>query len=352
MADGCKEQSELTVGKIAEQLVAEVFGNGDLLVTGINSLEEACESEMSFVTSDKHAGKCKESKAGSVIVKQKIEGLSKTQLVVENVDAALIKALSIFAPKLTPISGIHPTAVIDEGVVIGEGVAIGAGAYIARNVKIGASSVIAANCSVGENTVIGENTRLDSSVVVYHNCTIGNNCIILANTTIGSTGFGYSFIDGAHQLIPHNGGVIIEDYVEIGANTSVDRAKFGNTIIGARTKIDNLVQISHNCVIGKSCLLAGQVAIAGSSKLGNGVVVAGRAGVSDHINVGDGSIICALTVLFKDIGPGQVVSGDPPCEMNEALRIKASMKRLPKMGKDLKTLAEKVKKLEAAEDNK
>ncbi len=347
-----KRQSGLTVSELAEHLGAELIGEGTESITAVNSLDRACGSEVSFISSDKYSEKCGTSTAGAVIVAKRIEGVSVTQLVVENVDAALIKTLNLLAPKLTAAAGIHPTAVVEQSAQIGKDAAIGPGAYIGHNAKIGAGSMISAGCCVGENSMIGENSRLGCNAVIHHNCSIGNNCVIQANSTIGSTGFGYSLIDGAHQLIPHNGGVIIEDCVDIGANCCVDRAKFGNTVIGAGTKIDNLVQIAHNCVIGKCCLIIAQVAMAGSSTLGNGVVLAGHAGVASHCKVGDGAIVGAKSATLKDVAPGQVVSGMPARDIKEIMREKAAVKRLPKMAKQLKEIAKKVKELETAKDNK
>ncbi len=187
--------------------------------------------------------------------------------------------------------------------------------------------------------------------MVYHNCSIGNNCIIGANSTIGATGFGYYFIDGQHQQIPHTGSVLIEDCVEIGANTCIDRAKFGNTIIGAGTKIDNLVQIAHNVVIGKCCLIIAQAGIAGSSKLGNGVVLAGQVGIKDHITIGDGAQIGAQAGVINDIGPSKQVVGSPAINIKEFFRQVLLKQKLPEMNKQLKQLIKRVEELEAAKNN-
>ncbi|NIA16847.1 MAG: UDP-3-O-(3-hydroxymyristoyl)glucosamine N-acyltransferase, partial [Planctomycetes bacterium] len=164
--------------------------------------------------------------------------------------------------------------------------------------------------------------------------------------------FGYSFIDGQHRLIPHIGGVIIEDFVEIGANSCVDRAKFGNTIIGAGTKIDNLVQIGHNVVVGKCCLFAAHVAIAGSCEIGNGVVLAGQAGIKDHIKIGDGVVVGAQAGVITDIAPGRHILGSPAIDDKEIKRIVLTTMKLPQMAKQLKKLVKKVERLEAAENNK
>jgi UDP-3-O-[3-hydroxymyristoyl] glucosamine N-acyltransferase len=287
-----------------------------------------------------------DSQAAAVIVSEKLEGVDIVQLVVENVDAALITALHLFAPKLTPMEGIHPTAVIEDSAVLGSGVAVGCHAYIGHNVRIGEGTIISTGCVVGESTTIGSHCRLDGNVVVYHNCRIGDSCVIQANTTIGSTGFGYSFIDGEHRLIPHNGGVVIGDCVEIGANSCVDRAKFGNTIIGAGSKIDNLVQIAHNVVIGKCCVVAGQVGLSGSCVLGDGVVIGGQAGMADHLSIGAGAMVGGRGGVMGDIPAGAKVMGLPAIDMREQLRIFALQRRLPDMARQLREVAAAVEKLE------
>ena len=325
---------------------AELHGDDGVSIRGVNAIECAGTDDVCFVTLPRHARLLADSEAAAVIVSEKLEGVEIVQLVVGNVDAALITALHLFAPKLTPMEGIHPTATIEDGAVLGSGVAVGCHAYIGHNVRIGEGTIISAGCVVGENTAIGSHCRLDGNVVVYHNCRIGDACIIQANTTIGSTGFGYSFIEGEHRLVPHNGGVVIEDCVEIGANNCIDRAKFGNTIIGAGTKIDNMVQIAHNVVIGKCCVVAGQVGISGSCVLGDGVVLAGQVGLGDHVNIGAGAMVGAGAGVMRDVPAGAKVVGYPASEVNLQLRIWALQRRLPDMARQLREVVAAVKKLD------
>jgi UDP-3-O-[3-hydroxymyristoyl] glucosamine N-acyltransferase len=347
---------KLTVAELAERIGARLVAGPNEAkqqITAIGPVETAGESDVAFVADDKYIAGLGKSRAAAVIVGTYLEGVAKPQLVVKNVSAALIEALNVFAPELKrPAEGIDPTAKIGEKVEIGKGVSVGPWVVIDDGVKIGQDSVIASACKIGQNSRVGRNCRLDSNVVVYHNCCLGNNVVVQANTTIGSTGFGYAFLDGAHRLIPHNGGVVIEDSVEIGANCCIDRAKFGNTIIGAGTKIDNLVQVGHNVVIGKCCLIAGQVGIAGSCKLGDGVVLGGQAGLADNIVIGDGTMVGGGAGVISDVAPGQQVSGTPAIDRTEALRATALMRRLPKMAEQLKQLVKRVEKLEAAEDHK
>ncbi|MHC4084510.1 MAG: UDP-3-O-(3-hydroxymyristoyl)glucosamine N-acyltransferase [Planctomycetota bacterium] len=356
---------KLTVSQLAERLGAELAGGGSGQISAVGSIETARENEVAFVRGSKEnpvhfgtdaGGKylsaIKQSLAGAVITGMRIEELDKPQLIVQNVNAALIEALNIFAPKLKPLAeGIDPSAQVSDSAKIANSTAIGASVAIEDGAEIGANSVIAGGCKIGENSTVGKDCRLDSNVVVYHNCHIGNNVVIQANTTIGSTGFGYSFIEGSHKLIPHNGGVVIEDFVEIGANCCIDRAKFGNTIIGAGTKIDNLVQIAHNVVIGKNCLIAGLVGISGSCKLGDGVVLAGQVGLADNIEIGDNVKVGAQAGVMNNLGTGEKVLGSPAINSKDALQIMILTKRLPKHVKQLKQLCKRVDKLEAAKDD-
>jgi UDP-3-O-[3-hydroxymyristoyl] glucosamine N-acyltransferase len=341
----------LSLSEFAEKLGARLVGDGSKPISGINTIRDADEHQVCFLTSSKHLKELQQTKAAAVIVAEAVEACPTAQVVVDDANRGLITAQEIFAPKLKKWEGIHPTAVIDPDAVIDPTAAVGPHATIAAGVQIGAHSIIGAGCSIGENTCIGSHTRLDSNVVVYHNCRIGDACIIQANSTIGATGFGYSYIDGQHRLIPHNGGVIIEDGVEIGANSCVDRAKFGNTVVGAGTKIDNLVMIAHNVQIGKLCLLAGQVGIAGSTKIGNGVVLAGQSGVTDNVTIGDGVVITAKSVAMSDIPAGQTVMGRRAQPINDELRCAGIYQRLPELSKQVKELAKKVEKLDAAKDD-
>jgi UDP-3-O-[3-hydroxymyristoyl] glucosamine N-acyltransferase len=336
----------LTIAQLAERLGADLVGNTEDVgkqISAVGTVDAACDSEITFVADDKHKAAASQSSAAAVIVSERIDGLDKPQLIVKNVNEALIETLRIFAPVLkTPSEGVDPTAKVAKNTKIAEGVSIGPCAVIDDGVEIGKNCIIGSGCKIGENSKLGNNCRLDSNVVIYHNCRLGNNIIIQANSSIGSTGFGYSFIDGEHKLIPHNGGVVIEDFVEIGANCCIDRAKFGNTIIGAGTKIDNLVQIAHNVIIGKCCLIAAFAGISGSCKLGDGVVLAGQVGLADNIEIGDGTMVPA----------GQKLAWTPAIERNKAVRIVSLLLRMPEFNKQLKELSNRIESLEAAEDDK
>ena len=345
----------LTIAQLAERLGAELTGAveaRDREITSIQPVAAAGAADVTFVSDRRHEAAAKTCSAAAVLVAQPIEGVTVPQLVVENVDAAVIAVLEHFAPRLKgQAEGVDPTARLGAGVQLGAGVSVGPYVVIEDNVQIGPNTCIGSGCYLGEGSTIGAACRLYSHVVVYHQCTIGSHVVIQANSTIGSVGFGYAFLDGAHRLQPHIGSVVLEDFVEIGANTCVDRAKFGNTIIGAGTKIDNLVQIGHNVVIGKCCLLASQSGVAGSSRLGDGVVLAGQAGLADNIEIGDGAMIGAQGGVMGNVPAGAKLAWTPAVDVKEAARTLAYLFRLPKLAQQLKRLTAKVEELEAAKDH-
>ncbi len=339
-----------TTAQIAEKIGARLEGDSSVEIKSIGPVEAACETDITFVVDDRRLAALTKSKAAAAIVNKLVDDFRGAQLIVKDVNAALIETLKLFAPKLKPAArGVHPSSVIGRNVEIAESASVGPNVTIADNVHIEDNCVLAAGVRVGENSIIGHDSRLDSNVVVYHNCRIGRGVIIQANTTIGSTGFGYAQVNGRAMLIPHIGGVIIEDFVEIGANCCIDRAKFGNTVIGAGTKIDNLVQIAHNVVIGKCCLIIGQVGIAGSSRLGDGVILAGQVGLVDNVTVGDGAVVGAQAGVMRDVPAGKKVLGSPAIDYAEKLRQITITQRLPEQ---LKELTKRVNALEAAADDK
>jgi UDP-3-O-[3-hydroxymyristoyl] glucosamine N-acyltransferase len=344
-------QKKYTVSQLAEIAGAQLVGNGTGEICRAAPFESATPDSITFVSDEKLLENIAVCKAGAVIVSKKIE-TDIPLLIVKNVEKALIAVLKEFMPKISaPQPGVHKTAIVEQGAVIAPTASIGEFVCVRKGVVIGERTIISAGCKIGENSVLGDDCRIDDNVVIYHNCRIGNNCIISANSVIGAMGFGYYFFDGGHQLIPHLGGVLIEDCVEIGAHTCVDRAKFGNTIIGAGTKIDNLVQIAHNVVIGKCCLIISQVGISGSTKLGNGVVLAGQVGIADHITIDDGAQIGAQAGVMNNIPAGKRVLGAPAIDVKDFARQVFMTRKLPEMNKQLKQLVKRIEILEAAANN-
>ncbi len=340
--------------KIAERLQGEFLGSEDKELSSVKDIKSAEREDLTFITGhNKYLESLRKSNAGAVLTSKQINDLAMPQIVVKDVNKALIEAMHIFAPELKkPQPGIDETAKVSENANIGEGCSIGPFTIIWDGAEIGENTVISGGCTVGENTKIGNHCRIDDNVVIYHNCILGNNINIKANSTIGGDGFGYEYIEGAHRHIPHNGNVVIEDFVDIGSGTCIDRAKFGSTIIGAGTKIDNLVQIGHNAKIGKLCLIVGQAGIAGSTEVGNGVVLGGQSGLIDNIKIADKAIICAGSIAYGDVNAGEVVAGTPAIDRMEHLRSSGLLRKLPEMKKDLKKALKRIERLETSENNK
>lgn len=336
-----------TVGQIAELIGGRVAGDANASVDRVCGLENSGPGALTFVTSERHIGLLEKQRPTAVICGRAIPGSPTTLVIMENVQAGLIAALGMFAPRRIVRAGIHPSATVDPTAVLGSRVSVGAGAVIGPGAAVGDDSEIGPGCVIGQDSTVGRRCRLDPNVVVYPRCQIGNDCILQANTTIGSTGFGYYFVEGAHRLIPHIGGVILEDFVEIGANCCVDRAKFGNTVIGAGTMIDNLVQIAHNVVIGKCCLIAAMSALAGSARLEDGVVLAGKAGVGNHVTIGSQAVVGGQTAAFKDVEAGHKVLGFPAIDQKTYWSNYRALMRLPQTMQLIGELKERVARLEA-----
>ena len=343
----------MTLPELAGRLHATLVpADAQGTVTGVGPLDAAGSDQLTFATHERYRAAARTCRAAAILVTKPIEEVRTPQLVVESVDAALIEALLLFAPVLRPATeGIDPTARVSPKAQVGRHVSIGPYVVLEEGVRIGDHTEIGAGCTIGQDVQIGGHTRLDANVVIYHGCRIGSHVIIQANSTIGSVGFGYALIDGVPRLIPHNGGVIIEDFVEIGANCCIDRAKFTNTIVGAGTKLDNLVQVGHNVVIGRCCLISSQVGIGGSSRVGDGVVLGGQVGLADNLLIGDRATIGPQSGVMRDVKAGDKRLLTPDVEMGEAWRVIAEIQRLPRTARQLKELTKRVERLEAPEND-
>lgn len=314
-------------------LKGEIAGQTSVLITAAEQLEKAAANEITFIGNHKYEKLWTTSRASIAVVNKNIgiePGANRAFIKVENADLAMSQVLTLFAPPHPILDvDIHKSAIVDETAVIEHGVKIGANCYIGPNVKISADSIIYPNVTIFDNSQIGTNTVIWSGTVIRERTIIGNNCILHPNSTIGADGFGFR-ADPEKGLVkmPQIGHVIIGNNVEIGANSCVDRGKFSATIIGDGCKIDNLVQIGHNSVLGKHCILAGNVGIAGSVYIGNGVVIGGSASIKDHITIGDGAKIGAGSGVITNIPAGQVVLGYPAIESRTTLKQWAILKRL------------------------
>ena len=301
-----------------------MYGNANAKVNDVAPIEQAEAHHLSFITDEKYLPCLETAKAGVILITRSIvegkiafpEGEGKAGgavILVENARGAMGQLLQMVSKAMFPAKqGIEQPSFISEGVVIPENAYVGAFAYIGKNVHLGAGVQIYPNVYIGDNVTIGEGTILYAGVKVYANCKIGNACVLHAGVVIGGDGFGFEpDAQGVNQKIPQIGNVIIEDDVEIGANTTVDRAMMGSTIIRKNVKIDNLVQVAHNVEVGESTFLCAQVGIAGSTKVGKHCILAGQVGVAGHIEVADNCIFGAQTGIAGSIKKPGMYMGSP-----------------------------------------
>jgi UDP-3-O-[3-hydroxymyristoyl] glucosamine N-acyltransferase len=336
-----------TVRSLAEFVGGEVVGDGAaIVVTGISDLRSAQADQVSFFANAKYEADARASRAAAILVSPKdAPRFSFTRIVVDSPSGAFGKISALFAPP--PVQdepGIHPTAIVAPDAVLGEGVSVGPHAVISAGVRVGARCVIGANSFIGEKTTIGDDTRIYPLVTVRERSVIGARVILHSGAVIGSDGFGYDFDpkSGRHVKIAHTGYVQIDDDVEIGANSTLDRGRFGRTHIGEGVKIDNLVQIAHNVTIGAHSIIVSQTGISGSTSLGRYVTLAGQVGLAGHLNVGDRATITAQSGLNKDVPAGAVLAGHHALPIRESLKLEALTRKLPQLMERLKALEERV----------
>jgi len=328
----------LTVEELAQRVEGALEGNGDALILGASSIEEAEFGDIVFAENARRLSEAEKSRASAIIAFLDATTPDKPLIKVDNPRHAFAKILELFAPRLNAQPGIHPTAILGQNVQLGEGVSIGPRVIIGDHTRIGDRTTLLASVCVGENCQIGQDCVLYPNVTLYPGSILRNRVIVHSGTVLGADGFGYMRIGDHCYKIPQIGVVEIEDDVEIGANCTIDRAKTGSTIIGARTKIDNLVHIAHNVKVGPDCIIVAQVGVAGSSQLGRGVTLAGQAGIKDHVTIGDGAVVLAQAGLFGDVAPGEVVSGYPARPHRERLRQDAAAANLPEYVKRIRAL--------------
>lgn len=327
---------EFTVQELAALVGGQFASEADALtkIHGAAAIADAGEGQVTFFGNAKYLAQLKTSRATAALVPVDFsEPISAIPIRVENPSLAFATLLEKFAP--APIRfapGVHPTAVIGRDVVLGENVSIQPFVVLEDGVQIGANTVVGAHGYVGHEVRIGADCQLAPRVTIGARCVIGNRVVLHPGVVIGADGFGFEFAAGRHVKIPQTGHVQVDDDVEIGGNTTVDRARFGRTWIGEGTKIDNLVQIAHNVVTGKHCIIVSQVGISGSTKLGNYVTLAGQVGVVGHIEVGDQVVVGAKGGVSKSVPPKQLMWGSPIAgPIREAREQAAAVRRLPKL---------------------
>jgi UDP-3-O-[3-hydroxymyristoyl] glucosamine N-acyltransferase len=349
------EPQEHTVASLARQCRGRVAdaSRADTAIRRVAFIDEATPDAVTWITEGKFAKALAATKAGAVIGTQAVLGDDPRGIIVADPEAAIAQILELFdVPQERPAPGVHPTAVVHPEASLAKDVAVGALAVIHKGVSLGEGAIIHEGVSIGRDVKIGRQSIIYDRCVIYDRCEIGNNVIIHAGAVIGADGFGYIFRDGRHRKVPQIGTVVIEDDVEIGANTCIDRAKLGATRIGRGSKIDNLVMIAHNVRLGPLCLLAGQVGLSGSVRLGTGVAMGGQAGVTDGVHVGDAARIGAKSAAIGDIGGGEIVWGIPARDHKTVLRDQARVRKLHELFEHVARLEQRVAELEAAADHR
>ena len=338
---------EFSAQQIAMLLGGKIIGDGNRKVWDVGSIESAKEGQLTFLCDAKYLPYLSSTGASVVLMTDSIafEGNTNATLIrVENARAAMGQLLALVAKAMNPAKqGVEQPSYVSEGVAVPEDAYIGAFAYIGKNVQLGKGVQIYPHVYIGDNVRIGDNTILYSGVKVYYNCVVGNDCILHAGVVVGGDGFGFEpDVKGVNQKLPQIGNVIIEDDVEIGANTTVDRAMMGSTIIRRNAKIDNLVQVAHNVEVGESTFLCSQVGIAGSSKIGAHCILAGQVGVAGHLEIADNCVFGAQSGIPSSVRKAGMYQGSPIIDAMNWRRSVVGFKQLPDLMKKLQELEKKV----------
>ena len=335
-----------TLREIADLIDGVLLGDGDIEITGVTNIEDAAATDIAFAVAP-HLDKAAQSLAAAVIIPSAITEFGKPAIRVENPRVAFVSLLQLFTPQIAVEPGVHAAAVVGKDVSIGENVSIMAYAVIADNVKIGNNTIVYPHTYIGNNVTIGSGSLIYPNVTVNEGCHIGNQVIIHSGAVIGSDGFGFITVGGRHQKVPQVGNVLIEDDVEIGANVTIDRATTGSTIVKRGTKIDNLVHLAHNVVIGENCFLVAQTGIAGSVKVGNNVTFAGQSGSAGHLTIGDNCVFAARSAPISDVPSGSFYAGFPARPHREWLRSEASTNKMPDLIKKVRDLEKRLAAIES-----
>lgn len=338
---------EFSAQQIAMLLGGKIIGDGNRKVSDVGSIESAKEGQLTFLCDAKYLPYLSSTGASVVLMTDSIafEGETNATLIrVENARAAMGQLLALVAKAMNPAKqGVEQPSYVSEGVAVPEDAYIGAFAYVGKNVQLGEGVQIYPHVYIGDNVRIGDNTILYSGVKVYYNCVVGSDCILHAGVVVGSDGFGFEpDAKGVNQKLPQIGNVIIEDDVEIGANTTVDRAMMGSTIIRRNAKIDNLVQVAHNVEVGESTFLCSQVGIAGSSKIGAHCILAGQVGVAGHLEIADNCVFGAQSGIPSSVRKAGMYQGSPIIDAMNWRRSVVGFKQLPDLMKKLQELEKKV----------
>jgi UDP-3-O-[3-hydroxymyristoyl] glucosamine N-acyltransferase len=335
----------MTVSEIAVLVGGEVRGDPDRSVQCVATLEDATPEALSFIATAKYLPYLQATRAGAVLISAPwVDSVPEAcaAVVVRDPHRALRTVLMELHRSKGPSPGIHPTAIIPESVQMGAEIVIGPHVVVGEGVRVGSHARIGAHCVIGADCRLGDGVILHPQVTLYDGVKIGDRVIVQSGTRIGSDGFGYIWEGGRHLKVPQVGGCVIEDDVEIGANVTIDRGSIGDTVVGAGSKIDNLVHVGHNVRVGRNVLLVAQAGIAGSSRVGDGAVLGGQVGIAGHLTIGSGAKLAGQAGVISDVPAGATFSGYPARPHREALRAQAATFKLPDVLRRLKRLEEKL----------
>jgi UDP-3-O-[3-hydroxymyristoyl] glucosamine N-acyltransferase len=337
----------VTLTELAQRLGCRLEGDGEVEVVRVAGIEDAQPGDITFLANAKYASKLATTRASAVIADETVNGAPCPVLRTREPYLAFAEAVALLTPRRRPASGISALAAVDPTAVVGPDVTVGPFTTIGPRARIGGGTAIESHVAVGEGAIIGADCLVQSHAAIRNDVVIGDRVVILDGAVIGSDGFGFARrSDGTHRKIPQVGRVVIEDDVEIGANSTVDRPAVGETRIAAGTKIDNLVQVAHGVKIGRNVLLAAQVGIAGSTILEDDVMMAGQSGATGHIRLGRGAIVGAKSAVTKDIEPGQHVAGVPAVDVAEWRESVVLIRKLPELRKLVAALESRLAELE------
>jgi UDP-3-O-[3-hydroxymyristoyl] glucosamine N-acyltransferase len=336
-----------TVSEIAERVGGEVIGDGSAKLTGLTSADRAKSGDLTFAEKETYFAAAEQSPATAIIVAGEFTSEKKVVIRVANARVAVARLLPLFYPHVQYPAGIDSSAIIDDSAQIDPTAHIGPNCVVGSRVKLGARSVLMGGNHVGSDCQIGDDVCLFPNVVIYAQSQIGHRVTIHAGTVIGSDGYGYVFDEGRHRKILQIGNVIIGDDVEIGANSAIDRGALGATVIGPGTKIDNLVHVAHNVIIGGHCLVMGQVGFAGSTRLGDYCVIASQSGISGHLKLGNQAMVGAKSGVMRDIPDKGKVLGIPAAPDKQAKRQMIAVTQLPELIRRTRELEKQVAELKA-----
>jgi UDP-3-O-[3-hydroxymyristoyl] glucosamine N-acyltransferase len=335
---------------IAERLGCRLDGDGELEIAHVATLEDAGAGDLTFFVNPKYAAELRATRASAVILGERAERAPCAMLRAKEPYVAFARAVALFADSWRPAAGVHARACVGDGAQIAPDASIGPLAYIGDRARVGARTIVYPNATIGREAEIGEDCVIHAGVSIRERVRLGNRVVVQDGVVIGSDGFGFARrTDGTHEKIPQIGAVVIEDDVEIGANSAIDRPAVGETRIGAGTKIDNLVQIAHGVVVGRRVLLAGQVGVAGSSVIEDDVTLAGQVGVSGHITIGKGTIATAQTGIPNSVDAGSFVSGYPAIPNRDWLKASVLFRKLPDLRRAISDIERRLSQLEKKE---